>query len=201
MKKILALVAAVMLLGGTAMAQASFGVGYINPTHISLTDSNMNGVYAGLDYNIHFTDNFGVAPGVYASYATKTQESTSVLGSGKITLTEAYVGVPVNLNYSFKLAPDFALTLYAGPTFSYGVMSKSKGDINILGISASSGGNLYENTNYKPFDVLVGGGVAFDWAETFRVALGYNYGVLDRDATSNGTFNRSYLHMGVAYLF
>ena len=200
MKKILALVAAVMLLGGTAMAQASFGVGYVNPTHISLSDSNLNGLYAGLDYNIHFSENFGVAPGVYATYATKSQESTGVLGSGKITLTEAYVGVPINLNYSFKLAPDFAIVLYAGPTISYGVMSKSKGDIKILGISASGDGDLYENTNYKPLDVLVGGGVAFDWAETFRVSLGYNYGLLDRDS-SNGTYNRNYLHMGVAYLF
>lgn len=201
MKKFLALVAAVMLLGGTAMAQASFGVGYVNPTHISLSDSNLNGLYAGLDYNIHFSENFGVAPGVYATYATKSQESTGALGSGKITLTEAYVGVPINLNYSFKLAPDFAIVLYAGPTISYGVMSKSKGDIKILGISGSTEGDLYENTNYKPLDVLVGGGVAFDWAETFRVSLGYNYGLLDRDATSNGTYNRNYLHMGVAYLF
>ena len=198
MKKILALVAAVMLLGGTAMAQASFGVGYINPTHIDLK-ANLNGVYAGLDYNIHFTDNFGVAPGVYASYATGTKEALSAL---KITATEVYVGVPVNLNYSLKLAPDFAIVLYAGPTFSYGVMSKEKGEASIAGLKADSGDyNRYDDQNYKPLDVLVGGGVAFDWAETFRVSLGYNYGLLDRDATSNGTYNRNYLHMGVAYLF
>lgn len=201
MKKVLALVAAVMLLGGTAMAQASFGVGYMNPTHISLNDSNMNGCYVGFDYNIHLSDNFGIAPGVYASYAHKAQESTSVLGSGKVALSEVYVGVPVNLNYSLKLAPDFALSLYAGPTLAYGVMSKSKGDINILGIGGSTEGNLYDGTNYKPLDLLVGGGVAFDYAEMFRVSIGYNYGILDRDSRDNGTYNRNYLHMGIAYLF
>ena len=201
MKKVLALVAAVMLLGGTAMAQASFGVGYMNPTHISLTDSNLNGFYAGFDYNIHLSDNFGIAPGVYCSYGNKTQQSTSVLGSGKVTLSEAYIGVPVNLNYSFKLAPDFALNIYAGPTFAYGIMSKSKGDINILGLGGSTEGNLYDNTNYKPLDVLIGGGVAFDYAEMIRINIGYNYGVLDRNSNDNATYNRSYLHMGVAYLF
>lgn len=201
MKKILSLVAAVMLFSAASMAQASFGVGYMNPTHISLSDSNLNGLYAGFDYNIHFTDNFGVAPGVFCSYGTKTDEYTGSLGSGKLTLTELYVGVPLNLNFSFKLAPDFALVLYAGPTFSYGIQSKSKGDVKVLGIGGSTEGDLYKNTNYKPLDVLVGGGVAFDYAEMFRISFGYNYGILDRDATDNGTFNRSYLHMGVAYLF
>lgn len=201
MKKVLALVAAVMLLGGTAMAQASFGVGYMNPTHISLNDTNMNGVYAGFDYNIHLSENFGIAPGVFYSFSTKSDEYTSGLGSGKLTLTEHYIGVPVNLNYSFKLAPDFALTLYAGPTISYGIMSKSKGDVNILGIGGSAEGDLYKNTNYKPLDVLIGGGVAFDYAEMFRVSFGYNYGLLDRNSNDNATYNRSFLHMGVAFLF
>lgn len=211
MKKVLALVAAVMLLGSTAaMAQASFGIGYMNPNHILLTGDTktLNGVYAGFDYNIHLTDNFGIAPGVFYSYGTKTVKGgLSIAGftiaDGQVTFTEHYVGIPVNLNYSFKLAPDFALTLYAGPTVSYGIISKSKADANILHhLNVGDDGSLYDdNSNYKPLDVLIGGGVAFDYAEMFRISLGYNYGLLDRDATDNGTFNRSYLHMGVAYLF
>lgn len=204
MKKVLSLVAAVMLFSAASMAQASFGVGYMNPTHpgaLLSEPTTLNGVYAGLDYNIHFTENFGLAPGVFCSYATKTDEYPGSLASGKLTLTELYVGVPLNLNFSFKLAPDFALTLYAGPTISYGVMSKSKGDAKVLGIGGSAEVDLYKNTNYKPLDVLVGGGVAFDWAEMFRVSVGYNYGILDRNASDHHSFNRSYLHMGVAYLF
>jgi len=207
MKKVLALVAAVMLLGGTAMAQASFGVGYMNPTHYSLKDKTMSGIYAGFDYNIHLSDNFGIAPGVYYSYATKSVEDGITIGginlaNGKISFTEHYVAVPINLNYSFKLAPDFALSIYAGPTISYGVASTSKGDANVLNaLNINNSSNLYENTNYKPLDVLIGGGVAFDYAEMIRVNIGYNYGLLDRDARDNASYNRSYLHMGVAYLF
>ena len=204
MKKVLALVAAVMLLGGTAMAQASFGVGYMNPNYKNASDGKtMTGVYGGLDYNIHFTDNFGIAPGIYYSYQFKNSETGFFTVSGKSTLTEHYVGVPINLNYSFKLAPDFAIVLYAGPTLSYGIISSTniKASGSITGISTNNTVNNYDDQNYKPLDVLVGGGVAFDWAETFRVSVGYNYGILDRNASDHHSFNRSYLHMGVAYLF
>jgi opacity protein-like surface antigen len=191
MKKILSLVAAVMLFGATSMAQASFGVGYMTPNHIS-TDKALTGFYAGFDYNVHLSDNFGIAPGVYCSYGTATNE---LILNQTQTFQELYVGVPVNLTFGLKLAPDFTLNIYAGPTVSYGVFSKYVG-------SVTGTTSLYsENGNYKPLDVLIGGGVAFDWAEMFRVNIGYNYGILDRDATNNGTFNRSYLHMGVAYLF
>ena len=192
MKKILALVAAVMLLGGTAMAQASFGVGYMNPNHPAFEDGTLTGVYAGFDYNVHLSENFGIAPGVYYSFATKKKD---LVLNQTMTYQEHYIGVPVNLNFSFKLAPDFALTLYAGPTLSYGIKSDYIG--SITGTTSLYG----ENSEYKPLDVLVGGGVAFDWAELFRVSIGYNYGILDRNANEHHTFNRNFLHMGVAYLF
>ena len=204
MKKVLALVAAVMLLGGTAMAQASFGVGYMNPNYQGANDGEtLTGFYAGLDYNIHLSENFGIAPGVYYSYQFKNTESTLATLTTKTAFTEHYIGVPVNLNYSFKLAPDFALSIYAGPTFSYGVLSSTKIHANesITGINTDNTVNNYDNDNYKPFDVLIGGGVAFDYAEMFRVNIGYNYGILDRNASDNASYNRSYLHMGVAYLF
>ena len=204
MKKILSLVAAVMLLGTTAMAQASFGVGYMNPNFSGADNGEtLTGFYAGFDYNIHLTDNFGIAPGVYYSYQFKNTESKVGTITSKTAFTEHYIGVPVNLNYGFKLAPDFALTLYAGPTISYGLLSNTKVTNNesVTGISTDNTFNNYENSNYKPLDVLIGGGVAFDWAEMFRVTIGYNYGLLDRNASENHTFNRSYLHMGVAYLF
>ena len=205
MKKIFALAAATLLFAFGANAQASFGVGYMNPTHPSTTDE-LTGFYAGVDYNIPLAGNLGVAPGVYYSYSFKNTSNTAsafgITATGKTNYTEQYINVPLNFNYGLDLAKDMTIRIYAGPTFSYGLSSTYKADGSVAGISASTGAkSLYDNENYKKFDVLVGGGVAFDYAQQFRISLGYNYGVLDRNASDNAAFHRSYLHMGIAYLF
>lgn len=202
MKKILTLAAAVMLCAAGAMAQLSVGVGYMQPNHISASKA-LNGIYAGVDCNINLSGDLGVAPGIYysRSFVSSTSSSSFLSFSGTGTYTEDYVSVPLNFNYGLDLARDLRISIYAGPTFSYGLNSTYKYDASVAGISGSNTSDLYGNENYKKFDVLVGGGFAFDYAHRFRVALGYNYGMLDRNATDNGTFKRNYLHMGVAYLF
>lgn len=205
MKKVLSLVAAIMLLGTTAMAQASFGLGYMTPNH-PVTDDALNGFYVGLDYNIQLAGNFYVAPGVYYSSSSK-KSSNSFTGSwisytGELKYNEQYIDVPVNFNYRLPLADDFCISLYAGPTFNYGLSSTAESDnnVSVLGFKLNPNGkvSLYDSDDYKPFDVLVGGGVAFDYASQLRISLGYNYGLLDRNGHD---FNRSYLHMGLSYLF
>ena len=202
MKKILSLVAAVVLFATGAMAQASLGFGYMQPNH-RYASKALNGAYVGVDYNINLSGDLSVAPGVYYSYSTGTRAgSIGSLVGHEATYTEQYVSVPLNFNYGLDLARDFRISVYAGPTFSYGLSSTVKGNTNILGLlNLPDDGDLYANENYKKIDVLVGGGFAFDYAHRFRVALGYNVGMMDRDATDNGTFKRNYLHMGFAFLF
>lgn len=206
MKKIMSLVAGLVLLTTTAMAQVSLGVGYMNPTHPNTSDA-LNGAYVGLDFNIPLTGNLGLAPGVYYSYSFKnTTNTVSAFGltaTGKTSFNEQYVSVPLNLNYGLDLASDMTIRIYAGPTFSYGLSSTYKADGSVGGFSTSTGPqSLYtDNGDYKKFDLLVGGGLAFDYAQTFRISLGYNYGLLDRNTCENTVYRRSYLHMGIAYLF
>lgn len=200
MKKILTLVAAVMLFATGAMAQASINVGYMQPNH-KYASKALNGVYAGIDYNINLSGDLSVAPGVFYSRSFGTRASSVSVVSASATYTEDYVGVPLNFNYGLDLARDLRISIYAGPTFSYGLSSTAKYDASVAGIGGSTTSDLYANENYKKIDVLVGGGVAFDYAHRFRVAMGYNYGVMDRDATDNGTFKRNYLHMGIGFLF
>ncbi|MBO4444270.1 MAG: PorT family protein [Bacteroidaceae bacterium] len=202
MKKILSLVAAVVLCATGAMAQVSVGVGYMQPNHIS-TDNTLNGFYAGVDYNINLSGDLSVAPGVFYSRSFGTRAGgTSLFNiNGSATYTEDYVGVPLNFNYGLDLARDLRISVFAGPTFAYGLTSTAKYDASVAGISGSTTRDLYANENYKKMEVLVGGGFAFDYAHRFRVALGYNVGMMDRDATDNGTFKRNYLHMGFAFLF
>ena len=201
MKKILSLVAAVVLCATGAMAQASLGFGYMQPNH-RYASKALNGAYVGVDYNINLSGDLSVAPGVYYSYSVGTDAgSIGSLFSSKTTFNEQYVSVPLNFNYGLDLARDLRISVYAGPTFSYGLSSTAKYDANVVGVSGSTTSDLYANENYKKIDVLVGGGFAFDYAHRFRVALGYNVGVMDRDASDNGTFKRNYLHMGFAFLF
>ena len=206
MKKIMSLAAALVLLTTAAMAQGSFSVGYMNPTHPNTNDV-LNGVYAGIDFNIHLTGDLGVAPGVYYSYATKNSTNNvsafGITATGKTNYTEQYVSVPLNFNYGLDLAKDMTIRVYAGPTFSYGLSSTYKADGSIAGISASTGTqSLYtDNGTYSNIDILVGGGVAFDYAQQFRISLGYNYGLKDRNTSDNVVYKRNYLHMGIAYLF
>ena len=78
MKKIFAIVlsAAALLMGAQAYAQLSVGAGWLNSTETttvkagntsSSAASNLNGFYAGAQYNINIVSRLGVAPGVYFS--------------------------------------------------------------------------------------------------------------------------------------
>ena len=210
MKKIMTLAAAMLLTATAAMAQFSAGIGYLTPNH-PWTDDGLNGFYASVDYNIPIVGNLGVAPGIAYSFSGKKTmpkyHQTYVFH--KASLREQYVSVPVNVNYALNLSSDLTVRLYAGPTFSYGLTSIFKGDIDIKDWTIVTGKhightiNLYNDSgDYKKFDILVGGGVAFDYDSSIRLSLGYNYGLLNRyNTTLIPSFHRSYLHMGIAYLF
>lgn len=203
MKRILSLAAAALLCISAANAQASFGVGYMNPSHPATQDV-LTGFYAGVDYNIPLAGNFGVAPGVYYNYGFKTTSNTlslfGITAGGKATLAEQYIDVPVNFNIGLNLASDLTIRFYAGPTLSLGLSSTKKTEGNIAGITGSNVTDLYDISKYSKFDVLLGGGVAFDYAQQVRISLGYNYGMINRHSEKN-PFHRNYLHMGVAYMF
>lgn len=207
MKKIMTLAAAMLLTATAAMAQFSAGIGYLTPNH-PWTNDNLNGFYASVDYNIPIVGNLGVAPGIAYSFSGKKTENSVSIFSGRVSLREQYVSVPVNVNYALNLSSDLTVRLYAGPTFCYGLTSILKGDgsVDIKGWTIGTGErttSLYNDSgDYKKFDILVGGGVAFDYDSSIRLSLGYNYGLLNRyDTTLIPSFHRSYLHMGIAYLF
>lgn len=202
MKKFLALAAVIALFSTAANAQASIEVGYLNPSTVkSATEpvdftstTKLNGAYVGFDYNFKITKNFGIAPGVFYSWATGKNEDGKIdilKDYGKVT--QQYIGIPVNLTFGFNLADDMRISVYAGPTFSYGLKDMAD-DVD-----------LYENLGelYNKFNISVGGGFAFDFANDFRINLGYSYGITDRyDAPLlDQTWKRHMLHMGVGYIF
>jgi len=182
--------AAVAMMGVSAFAQASVGVGYLSSplkTKVNSTSAstNLNGFYVGADYNIPLISGIGMAPGLYFSYLGHEDSG--------VKTNETYLTVPVMFNYGFEVSPAVRLSAYAGPSFALGLSSNTKYE--------SVKSNNYDGDGYKQFDVLLGLGLAADINDILRVSLGYDWGAIDRNGDAVGTLHRNQLHVGVAYLF
>ncbi|MBQ1865677.1 MAG: hypothetical protein II151_02010, partial [Bacteroidales bacterium] len=65
-------------------------------------------------------------------------------------------------------------------------------------------GSLSGYTNYSRFDLLLGGGLAFDVMDAVRFSVRYDYGVINRNGGSTSgllRIHRSQLKLGVGFLF
>ncbi len=211
MKRIITtiLAASMMLIGTSAFAQASVGLGFANsPVKMSLLGFSqtysLNGLYVGGSYNIALgSSGLGVAPGLYYTFLTKDKVA-DFEGYASGSFSEHYISVPVMLNFGFELAEDIVGRIYAGPTLAYGIASDFKygSDVKDLPISASF--SVYDALPYDRFDLMLGGGIAVDFYDMVRFDVGYDYGMLNRyDGVGSSLLkiNRSQIHAGVSYLF
>ena len=215
MKKVFSfiLAASMMLAGTVAMAQPSIGIGFANSTDKvksgSTTNStNLNGFYVGGSYNINLAGALNVAPGVYYSLLTKSDaDSYPGVADLKLDVTEHYLSVPVMFNVGLTLADGIVGRVYAGPTLAYGLASNSKyttsATIPVIGtVSKGDKVNNYDDSDYRRFDVMLGGGVAIDFFDMVRFNVGYDYGLVNRySGDGDITRHRGQLNVGVAYLF
>lgn len=223
MKRIITLVSA-MLLGVAAFAQVNFGAGYLQSTATyqakdgaDVNSTKSNGFYAGLGYEITLMEGLSVTPGLYYSYlysddAGSTAIGTVATGSLKTNLKEQYINIPVTVNFGYNLTRDLRLFAFGGPTASIGLSSISHYDANVtvIGINISDSGDSdnYAGTDDNPasygrFDLLVGAGAGADIKGKFRITVGYDWGLLNRNVDSNSTAirHRNQLKAGIAYLF
>ena len=220
MKKIIItiLAGALAFAGTDAFAQASVEFGYVNSWMASKQDKDademdLSGLSAGFSFNIPFGQSgLGLAPGI--NYTLLTKKETVDWGSlakASSTLYEHYLQAPVMLNYAIPVGADAAFRIFAGPTVSYGLASKVKikADSELLGEIAGTGTKYKDSTDlydesdgtYGRFDVLLGGGVAFE-IYSFRIKVGYDYGMLNRyTGDLDEQVHRSQLTVGVGYIF
>lgn len=200
MKKIICtlLAAAALLAGVKANAQISAGAGYLNITQtLGKTSSNGNGAYAGLSFNIPIAGGLAVAPGVYYSLASYKTEA--VLGLVQGTTTEHAINVPLNFNYGFNLARDMRAFVFAGPTFQYGLSSKTKSDI--VGTIETKPVDNYSGDDINRFVVYAGGGLGMDIANKFQVTVGYDHSVTNMINSDDTKASRGLIKIGAALLF
>ena len=199
MKKTLCtlLAAAALLAGVEAQAQMSVGAGYLNITQsFDNTSANGNGAYAGLSFNIPLAGGFGIAPGVYYTFSNYKQDAAWGLLKG--STTEHAINVPLNLNFGCNLARDMRAFIFGGPTFQYGLSSKTKTDV--AGAATVNGDN-YADDGTQRFVVYAGGGLGMDIANTFQVTVGYDHSVTNMLKSDSHKVGRGLLKIGAAMLF
>ena len=198
MKKVFAIAAALMMLATAANAQ-SFGAGYVQSTANSTTS---NGFYAGFGYSAEIMPGLNLNPGLYYEFLTNSNGAGlgDILSiSGKTT--EHYVNVPLHLSYALQLAPNFKFFVYGGPTANMGIASSTKTSVSSVIGGGSDTRNNYNNENYSRFDILAGVGGGIEVMNKFRVNVGYDWGLLDRNKSENATLKRNRLMAGVAFIF
>ena len=203
MKKIVTILSAalVLLAGAPAFAQGSFGAGYLSSTEVVKSGSSstertpMNGFYAGIGYTVPIANGLNFTPGLYYGFAMKNNVA-SIFGlkidGGK--QQDHFVNVPLHFSFGFGTSPDLRLFVYGGPSVSFALASK-----------IVSGSNTYDrlkdNDSIKRLDVMLGGGIGLELMQTFRVTLGYDFGMLNRYSSNNYTVNRNQMTAGVAIIF
>ncbi len=172
MKKtfLLLFAAALMLTGAKASAQVSVGAGPATRLYFEKgqTVDYTYGVQLNFEDSKRLTDVFGYSAGIdFGTYGKKNFFSET---SG---LNEIYVDIPVRAKFYIPFSEDFELYFFGGVVPSICASSLIK--------TESTRVNRFEGASYySRYDVLAGGGIGLELNESFRFALGYDHGLLDR---------------------
>ena len=186
MKKVLLLAVALMI---SAMAHAQFSVQVGYQMNSMKTETGgvratqyYNGVAAAIDYNLPLVGPLSVAPGLGIDFFF-----TNNYG---VKYRELGLFAPIDFNLCLSDRRDTRLSLFAGPTLYYGLFCKD----------VSTNYDYYA-TEDKRFDVALGGGIWCDIRETFRVKLGYKFGLMNCSKVPGITEKNNMLTLAIGYIF
>lgn len=192
MKKIM-LLAIMVMTAIMANAQISVQAGYVLntcKTKVSpdKNSNSYNGIMVAADYNLNLVGNLSVAPGLGLDYSFENDK-----GEGyKYKYRELGLFAPVDVNYSFPISDAFSLSVFAGPTFYYGLISKD--------VAEKPSYNYYSDDN-KRFDLFLGGGLWCDINETIRIKAGYKLGVTNNCKIDGIKERNNFFSLSVGFLF
>ena len=188
MKKLFVLAVSLMMTL-MANAQASVQAGFmLNTLDTEIGAGRLSGKYKGFmltgDYNIHFTDYLGVAPGLGIDY--------SFNNAGGLQYKELGLLLPIDVNYRIPVGNSLSLSIFVGPTLYYGLFAKE--------YSFNPPYDYYEYDS-KRFDVSLGGGVWLDIVESIRVKVGYKFGLLNTSKIDGIKEKASCFTVSIGYVF
>ena len=177
---------------------------------------------AGVEFGI--SEGFYINPGLYflSRGAKGTVETPKVTDYTMKVVSSTWlhnVEVPVHVGYRAAIAPSMAVSIQAGPWFSYGFLGKVSQKTTVTGEgkladaarefakTADDAVNKGDNNPYKtnpkllkPFDLGVGMQAAFEYRQ-FGVNLGFEYGLLNTSAFENTKLNNMNFYVGLGYRF
>ena len=184
-------------------------------------------VGAGVEFGI--SDGFYINPGLYflsrgakATVEMPTVETPKIADYSMKVVSSTWlhnVEIPVHVGYRAAFAPDMAVSIQAGPWFSYGFLGKVSQKTTVTGEgkiadaaremakAADDAVNKGENNPYKtdpkilkPFDLGVGMQATFEYRQ-FGVNLGFEYGLLNTSAFDEAKANNMNFYVGLGYRF
>ena len=192
MKKLLVIAAAILSFSAVNAQVAYLGfqsvTGKDKSGNTTISSSN-SGFFLGGAMNFEIADGLGVQPGLEVGYSGRTENT--VLGDDKFSMWG--IKIPIDVNYGIELAPDFILSVYAGPSVYVGLSYNDK--------MGNTTYDWYGNT-YNRLGLGLGMGAWCDIKDVIRVKVGYDLGLLNRaQDKDNRNYKESALMFSVGYLF
>ena len=236
MKKVI--LALITLLAATTLATAQMrpsvkveaGANFSNMTGKANGETNdgdiLTGYRVGAGVEFAISDGFYINPGLYflsrGAKATVELPKTTDYAMKVVSSTWLHnVEIPVHVGYRVAVAPNMAVSIQAGPWFSYGFLGKVSQKTTVTGegkladvakeyAKASDEATNNGETNpyktdpkiLKPFDLGVGMQAAFEYRQ-FGVNLGFEYGLLNTSniETPKTKVNNMNFYVGLGYRF
>ena len=236
MKKVI--LALITLLAATTLATAQMrpsvkveaGANFSNMTGKANGETNdgdiLTGYRVGAGVEFAISDGFYINPGLYflsrGAKATVELPKTTDYAMKVVSSTWLHnVEIPVHVGYRVAVAPNMAVSIQAGPWFSYGFLGKVSQKTTVTGEgkladaareyakASDEATNNGETSPYKtdpkvlkPFDLGVGMQAAFEYRQ-FGVNLGFEYGLLNTSniETPKTKVNNMNFYVGLGYRF
>ena len=206
MKKIIVIVAA-LLMGIQANAQIIADGGLVLAFEKTRNDlgyshpSNMFGAYAGAKYYYNLddiVDGLAVLPGANLSALFGRHWDWH-----DVRVSEIALNIPLQASYTYELNEHLKVLGQTGPTLQLALSYKAKDSAGTVYPLLRADNKFGECR--KPFNIYWGFAAGVEINDMLRVDLGVDLGLLNLNRRlEHGTINkisRTFLHLGVGYLF
>lgn len=197
------------MFAGMANAQLGVNVGYAPQTYTNTytngsisntTNTEMTGIFAGVNYNMPLTGDLCVSLGAQYRMNSNSDEETLLGVTTETKKSQSLIDVPILFNYGLQFSDDLKLSVFLGPTVSYALAGTTKthtyaGTTTILDTEA----NWYDdNSNRKALDLSGTIGISLKY-HNIRLFGGYNMGLLNLTNADNTTLKGTNIFVGLGY--
>ncbi len=171
--------------------------------------NNLKGYHVGALLSYNFNELVGIQTGALYNYGSGVS-----IGKGQLNLKRSIgtwkqtktvfsaIDIPLKVVYSYMLAEEFYLQLFAGPNFNIGLNKQDniehyyKNDKR----KTDEGVNIYTTDDYSNFDVQLGAGIGVQWLG-FGLRGGLDFGLLNRNKIKDASYKANDIKITLSYKF